>query len=173
LAERLERLARNRSDRARENTGGWSSGWSASRVTARTEQQKETQELRAMLKNVVALGAALMLTMSPVLAKDLGIYQTSDRKMDFQLTTCGGGQDLCVKLLKARGKSATKQIKPYIGKLVVKNAKPAGKNTWKGVMRFGKFDLNGSMTLKPGKSFYLSGCVYLVVCEDITLIPAK
>jgi uncharacterized protein (DUF2147 family) len=173
LAERLARLARNGPDSATGTISGWSTGWSASPVTARTAQQKETQELRAMLKNVVALGAALMLTMSPVLAKDLGIYQTSDRKMDFQLTTCGGGQDLCVKLLKARGKSATKQIKPYIGKLVVKNAKPAGKNTWKGVMRFGKFDLNGSMTLKPGKSFYLSGCVYLVVCEDITLIPAK
>src|SRR5215217_1861457 len=122
-----------------------------------------------MLKTVVALGAALMITMSPVLAKEnLGVYQTSDRKMDFQLTTCGSGQDLCVKLLKARGSAATKQVKPYVGKLVVKNAKPAGENTWKGVMRFGKYDLKGSMTLKPSKSFYISGCVYLVVCEDIT-----
>jgi hypothetical protein len=78
-----------------------------------------------------------------------------------------------VRLLKARGSSATKQIKPYIGKLVVKNAKPAGQNVWKGVMHFGKYDLDGSMTLKPGESFYISGCVFLVVCEDITLIPAK
>ena len=127
-----------------------------------------------MLKTVVALGAALMITMSPVLAKEnLGVYQTSDRKMDFQLTTCGSGEDLCVKLLKARGSAATKQVKPYIGKLVVKNAKAAGENNWKGTMRFGKYDLKGSMKLTPGKSFYISGCVYLVVCEDITLIPAK
>jgi hypothetical protein len=125
-----------------------------------------------LLRTVVALGAAAMLSASPVLAKDLGIYQTSDRKMDFKLTTCSG-EDLCVRLLKARGSAATKQVKPYIGKLVVRNARPAGENVWKGVMRFGKYDLNGSMTLKPGESFYISGCVYLVVCEDITLIPAK
>ena len=127
-----------------------------------------------MLRIAVALAAALMLTMTPIAAKEnLGVYQTSDRKMDFQLMTCGSGKDLCVKLLKARGSAATKQVKPYIGKLVIKNAKPAGENIWKGVMRFGKYDLNGSMTLKPGKSFYISGCVYLVVCDDITLIPAK
>jgi hypothetical protein len=126
----------------------------------------------SLFKTVVALGAAVMLSASPVLAKDLGVYQTSDRKMDFKLTTCGG-ENLCVRLLKARGSAATKQVKPYIGKLVVRNATPAGDNIWKGVMRFGKYDLNGSMTLKPGESFYISGCVYLVVCEDITLIPAK
>jgi len=126
-----------------------------------------------MLKKMVALGAALMLTISPALAKDLGIYQTHDRKMDFQLTTCGGGEDLCVKLLKARGSAATKQVKPYIGKLVVKNAKPAGENAWKGVMHFGKYDLSGSMKLVPGKSFVVSGCAYLVICDDINLIPAK
>ena len=126
-----------------------------------------------MLKNIVALGAALLLTVSPVLAKDLGIYQTRDRKMDFQLATCGSGPDLCVKLLKARGSAATRQVKPYIGKLVIKNAKPTGENTWKGVMYFGKYDLSGSMMLKPGKTFVVSGCAYLVVCDDITLIPAK
>ena len=126
-----------------------------------------------MLKTIVAHAAALLLTLSPAFAGDLGVYQTSDRKMDFKLTTCGDTQDLCVRLLKARGSSATKQIKPYIGKLVVKNAKPAGQNVWKGVMHFGKYDLDGSMTLKPGESFYISGCVFLVVCEDITLIPAK
>ena len=128
-----------------------------------------------MLKTIVALSAALLLTMSPVLAKEnFGIYQTSDRKMDFKLTTCGdSGVDLCVKLLAARGSAATKQVKPYIGRFVVNKAKPAGANIWKGIMHFGQYDLDSSMTLKPGESFYISGCVFLVVCEDITLIPAK
>lgn len=126
-----------------------------------------------MLKKTVALGAALMMTLSPALGTELGIYQTSDRKMDFQLSTCGSGQDLCVTLLAARGSAATRQVKPYIGKLVVSEAKPAGENVWKGVMRFGKYDLSGTMELRPGKSFALSGCVYFVVCDGITLIPAK
>jgi hypothetical protein len=125
-----------------------------------------------MLKKILALAAALTMVLSPALAKDLGIYQTSDRKMDFQLATCSG-EDLCVTLLNARGSAATRQVKPYIGKLVVNKARPAGKNAWKGVMRFGKYDLSGTMQLRPGKSFVVSGCVYFVVCEDITLIPAK
>ena len=126
----------------------------------------------SLFKTVVALGAAVMLSASPVLAKDLGVYQTSDRKMDFKLTTCGG-ENLCVRLLKARGSAATKQVKPYIGKLVVNKAKAAGENNWRGTMRFGQYDLDGKMRLRPGKSFVISGCVYLVVCEDIKLIPAK
>jgi hypothetical protein len=128
-----------------------------------------------MLRNLVALGAAAMMSMSPALAaENLGIYQTTDRKMDYELTLCGtSGKDLCVKLLAARGSSATKNVKPYIGKMIVKNAKAAGKNTWKGTMRVGDYELDGSLKLSPGKKFVMSGCVYLVVCNDFMLIPAK
>lgn len=126
-----------------------------------------------LLRTAIALGAALLMGASPVLAKDLGIYQTSDRKMDFGLKTCGSGDDLCVTLLAARGSAATKQTKPYIGKLVVNKAKASGPNNWRGVMRFGQYDLNGQMRLRPGKNFVISGCVYIVMCQDITLIPAR
>ncbi len=127
-----------------------------------------------LLRTMVALGATLMMTMSPVLAKDLGVYQTTDRKMDFGLKTCGSGsKDLCVTLLAARGSANTKQTRPYIGKLVVNKAKAAGDNAWKGTMRFGQYDLNGAMNLRPGKSFTVSGCAYFVVCQDINLIPAR
>lgn len=128
-----------------------------------------------LLHTFMAFGAMLAMAASPAMAKeDLGIYQTTDRKMDFQLSTCGSGdKDLCVTLLKARGSAATWQVKPYIGKLVVNKAKPSGKNAWKGTMRFGQYELNGNMTLRPGKSFKVSGCAYIVICEDINLIPAK
>lgn len=126
-----------------------------------------------MMRNAVALGAALMMTASPVLAKELGVYQTTDRKMDFGLSTCGDGSELCVKLLAARGSAATTQTKPFIGKLVVSNAKAAGQNKWRGTMRFSDYELDGSMRLRPGKSFVISGCAYIVICQDITLIPAK
>jgi hypothetical protein len=130
--------------------------------------------MTGLLRTTIALGAALLMGMSPVLAKDLGVYQTSDRKMDFKLTTCGtDSKDLCVRLLDARGGANTWQTRPYIGKLVVNKAKPAGENSWKGTMRFGQYDLNGSMKLRPGKSFVVSGCVYFVICEDINLIPAR
>jgi hypothetical protein len=130
--------------------------------------------MTGLLRTTIALAAALMMSMSPTLAKELGVYQTSDRKMDFKLTTCGeGSKDLCVRLLAARGTAKTWQTRPYIGKLVINKAKPAGENSWRGTMRFGQYDLNGSMNLRPGKDFVVAGCVYFVICEDITLIPAR
>jgi uncharacterized protein (DUF2147 family) len=127
-----------------------------------------------VLRNLVALGAAAMMSMSPVLAADsLGIYQTTDRKMDYELTLCGSGSELCVMLLAARGTAATKNVVPYIGKLIVNKAKAAGKNAWKGKMRVGDYELSGSLKLSPGKKFVMSGCVYVVVCDDFTLIPAE
>ncbi|RYE08496.1 MAG: hypothetical protein EOP22_13190 [Hyphomicrobiales bacterium] len=127
------------------------------------------------LRTIVALGTAAMMSMSPVLAAEsLGIYQTSDRKMDYELNLCGdNGKNLCVTLLAARGSAATGQVKPYIGKHVVSNAKPSGNNKWKGKMRVGQYELNGSLTLTPGKKFVMSGCVYVVICDDFTLIPAE
>ena len=129
--------------------------------------------MKQLFKTAVALGAALLLSLAPAMAKELGVYQTTDRKMDFKLTTCGGGTDLCVRLTAARGSAATKQVKPYIGKLVINKAKAAGANKWKGSMRYGDFDLSGDMQLRPGKSFVISGCVYLIMCDDFTLIPAR
>ena len=134
----------------------------------------EKNAMSGLLKTAVALGAALLMGASPALAGSLGVYQTSDRKMDFGLETCGtSDKDLCVTLLAARGSAATKQVKPYIGKLVVNKAKAAGENIWRGTMRFGQYDLDGKMRLRPGKSFVISGCAYLLVCDDIKLIPAK
>jgi hypothetical protein len=124
-----------------------------------------------LLRALVAAIAALTLSMSPALAEELGMFQTTDRKMDFVLSTCGNGEDLCVKLAAARGSAATRQVKPYIGKFVVNKAKAAGTNTWRGTMRFGKHDVTG--TMKLGKNFVMSGCAMIVMCDDITLVPAK
>lgn len=129
--------------------------------------------MRGLLRTAVALSTALLMGLSPAMAKELGVYQTTDRKMDFQLTTCGNGDDLCVRLTAARGTAATRQVRPFIGKLVVNKAKPAGTNKWRGKMRYGDFELTGDMRLRPGKNFVISGCVYLVICDDFTLIPAK
>lgn len=129
--------------------------------------------MRGYLRIVGGLGAATLMGLSPVAAKELGVYQTTDRKMDFQLSTCGNGDDLCVRLTAARGSAATRQVKPYVGKLVINQAKAAGANKWRGKMRYGDFELSGDMRLRPGKSFVISGCVYLIVCDDFTLIPAK
>ena len=129
--------------------------------------------MSGLLHKIAVHGAALMLSMGPAAAETLGVYQTTDRKMDYQLDTCGNGKDLCVTLLAARGSAASPGVLPYIGKLIVNQAKAAGKNRWKGRMRVGDYDLNGTLKLTPGVSFVMSGCVYIVACTDFTLIPAE
>ena len=129
-----------------------------------------------LLRNVAALGAVALMSMNPVAgfaAESLGKFQTTDRKMDYDVSLCGNGKELCVKLLAARGSAATPKVKPFIGKLIVNKATPAGNNKWRGRITMQGIDVNGSLQLNPGKSFVMSGCVYVVMCQDFTLIPAK
>lgn len=129
-----------------------------------------------LLRTVIALGAAALMGLSPVAAfaeTSLGVYQTTDRKMDYELSLCGDGAQLCVKLLAARGTALTKQTRPYVGKFIVNKAKPGGKNKWNGRITIQGYTLDGSLKLRPGKDFVMHGCAYVVICSDFTLIPAK
>lgn len=129
--------------------------------------------MRAVLKTIVAVGAALILGMSPSMAANLGIYQDELKQLDFQLTTCGDGTELCVTLLDARGSSRKDHVVPYIGKYIVANAKADGPNRWKGNIHIDKYDAGGTMVLVPGKSFTVTGCVFFVFCDDLNLYPAN
>ncbi len=133
--------------------------------------------MHTMLRNAIAVSTAALMGLGPVAAfadSPLGVYQTTDRKMDYSLALCGAkGVDLCVTLTAARGTADTSQTHPFIGKYVVDHATPAGKNRWKGSMTVAGYTANGTLTLNPGTNFLMHGCVYVVVCSDFMLIPAK
>lgn len=138
-----------------------------------------------ILTTLLSLGAAAMLSFQPLAAaaaaaatvpaaNDLGVYQTTDRKMDYQLTLCGtDNKHLCVMLTAARGSANTPKVKPYLGKMIISQAKPTGKNKWAGQVTMQGYTGDGTLTLNPGKNFIMHGCLYIVVCQDFTLIPAK
>ncbi len=130
--------------------------------------------MKKLFRNALALGAALAMTMGPAAsAESLGIYQTTDRKMDFDLVFCGKDESrLCVKLLDARGSARVPRVVRMIGKNIVDGARPAGKNKWKGTVHYGGHSMNGTLTLSSTK-FVMAGCAYIVICDDITLIPAE
>lgn len=131
--------------------------------------------MRTYLSTFAGIAGAVLVALSPVAAfaeTSLGVYQTTDRKMDFGLTLCGSGKDLCVKLLAARGSADVPQTRPFIGKLAVDRARPAGNNVWKGSMTVQGYTANGTLTLNPGVNFVMHGCTMVVVCSDFTLIPA-
>jgi hypothetical protein len=130
------------------------------------------------LRSLVMAGAALLMTLAPNagFAGDdwLGVYQTTDRKMDYELTLCGKDHEqLCVRLVGIRGSADIPRTRAFLGKYVVDRAKPAGKNRWKGKMEVAGYTVTGTLRLRPGKSFVLHGCTMVVMCDDFRLIPAK
>ena len=133
--------------------------------------------MRTLLSTLAGLGAAALMAAMPVAAvadQSLGVYQTTDRKMDFGLNLCGSsGKNLCVTLLAARGTADTRQVHPFIGKMAVNNATPMGANKWKGHIVIQGYTGDGTLTLNPGTNFVMHGCTMVVICADFTLIPAK
>ena len=133
-----------------------------------------------LLRTISSLAVVALAGLTPVASyaaatgTSLGMYQTTDRKMDFALALCGNsGKELCVTLAAARGSADVPQTRPFIGKYVVDHAKPAGNNVWKGSMTVQGNTMNGVLTLNPGVNFVMKGCAYVVICSDFTLIPAQ
>lgn len=133
--------------------------------------------MQTMLRTIGGVAAGLFMALTPVVAfadTTIGVYQTTDRKMDYELRTCGSAENnLCVKLTRAVGSALTSQTKKFLGKDIVSQATPAGKNTWKGSVQISGYTMDGTLKLSPGKKFVMSGCVYVFACSDFTLIPAK
>jgi hypothetical protein len=140
--------------------------------------RSEDDLMMRLLRTIPGAAVALLAALSPMAAfaetsTPIGVYQTTDRKMDFALALCGSdGKHLCVTLAAARGSADTRQTHPFIGKYVVDHAVPAGRNVWKGSMTVQGYTANGTLTLNPGKNFVMHGCAYVVICQDFTLIPA-
>jgi len=133
--------------------------------------------MSSLLRTILSAAVVAAASLSPVAAfadTSLGIYQTTDRKMDYDLRLCGNGEkQLCVMLKDARGTALTEQTRKFVGKDIVHNATPAGKNVWKGSVSIAGRTLDGTLTLNAGTNFVMHGCLYVVVCNDFTLIPAK
>jgi hypothetical protein len=130
-----------------------------------------------MMRTALTLLVAGALSLMPAAAfadRSLGTYQTTDRKMDYLLELCGKSQtELCVTLTAVRGSADIPRTRAFLDRYVVDHARPAGKNVWKGSMTVSSYTISGTLTLHPGKKFVLYGCVYMVVCQDFTLIPAR
>ncbi len=128
-----------------------------------------------MLRTIAGVAGVVLMSLSPVAAfadQSLGVYQTTDRKMDYDLRLCGNGKQLCVKLAGARGTAVTKNTQPWIGKDIVVKANPTGPNAWKGSVSMQGYTMNGTLVLNPGVNFVMKGCIFVFSCADFTLIPA-
>lgn len=128
-----------------------------------------------MWRRAAAIAIGMLLSASPALAAtSLGIYQTPDRKMDFELIACGPNDaNMCVKVLDARDSARKPRVLEVLGTYMVQNARPAGKNKWRGSIKFQGYTMVGTMTLTPGEKVVMAGCAYILFCDEITLIPEE
>src|SRR5882757_310792 len=133
--------------------------------------------MQAWMRGAGAIAGLLLAGLAPVAAladTPFAVYQTTDRKMDFQLAHCGADEKaLCVTLLAARGTADVPRVHAMLGRLIVDHAEPAGPNVWNGTISLYGFTGSGTLTLHPGTDFLLHGCAYEVICTDQVLIPAQ
>jgi uncharacterized protein (DUF2147 family) len=129
-----------------------------------------------MLRTLAGLMSAALFAALPAagFADDqvTGLWQTTDRNMDYRAEMCGkDANQLCVTLTAARACGLTMKTQQYLGKLIVDHAAPNGRNRWRGTAYYNDWTITGDIVLVPGKSLTFSGCVLLVVCGDFMLIP--
>lgn len=135
--------------------------------------------MRTTLRAIVAAGAALMIGLMPMAAyadKSLGIYQTTDRKMDYAASICGNNDSqMCIKLVAVRGSADIPRTRKWLNKYVVDHAKPDGGSgkKWKGTMNISGYTVTGTIQLR-NSSIVLRGCTLAgMLCEDFRLVKAK
>jgi uncharacterized protein (DUF2147 family) len=128
--------------------------------------------MKTMLKALTALtlGAALA---GPAMAQDLtiaGIWQMKDGYSDYLVEMCGpDSTNLCVKPVALRGKADNERNRAHLNSYIVKDAKQIGANRWKGKLELWGQTADGTLVLRDANYLTISGCFYLVVCNEFEL----
>jgi uncharacterized protein (DUF2147 family) len=128
--------------------------------------------LKTMLKALMAftLGAAIS---GPAAAQDLqiaGTWQMKDGYSDYLVELCGpDSTNLCVKPVALRGKADNERNREHLNRYIVKNAKQIGANRWKGKLELWGQTADGTLVLRDSNYLTISGCFYLVVCNEFEL----
>lgn len=127
--------------------------------------------MKSLVKYSMAALTALSMV-APALAQDntvAGVWQP-DANSDYQASLCGSSGDrFCLTVAELRGKMRKPENLDYLGKKIVDEAKPAGKNVWKGKLNLFGVSGDATITLKNANTLHLKACAYVVVCKEITL----
>lgn len=128
--------------------------------------------MKTILKTLVALTFGATLAGAAV-AQDLpiaGIWQMKDGYSDYLVETCGKeNTDLCVKPVALRGKADNERNRAHLNSYIVKGAKQIGANRWKGKLELWGQTADGTLVLRDSNYLTISGCFYLVVCNEFEL----
>lgn len=132
--------------------------------------------MQSMMKTILKTLAVLMLgagLAGPAVAEDpgiAGIWQMKDGYSDYLVEMCGADRtDLCVKPVALRGKADNEKNRAHLNSYIVKDAKQIGANRWKGKLELWGQSADGTLVLRDANFLTISGCFYLVVCNQFEL----
>lgn len=113
---------------------------------------------------LLALSAVPTLSgeMSPV-----GKWQTATGDSRYEVMLCEGGRAICAKLTWLRADTRTADNVRYLNTYVVRGARPAAQNKWRGIINYGDEKVSGSVTLTSPNTMRLQGCK-AIFCQSMT-----
>lgn len=116
-----------------------------------------------MSKSLKFIAAAILTTalaIAPAFAAQspAGTWQTVSGKSRFEVTLCGDGTEVCARLVWLRDDARTAENLSYLNSYVLKGAKRALENKWRGSAEYMGEVVKGTLTLVDGNTITINGC---------------
>lgn len=103
---------------------------------------------------------AAALSIAPAFAAQspAGTWQTVTGESRFEVTLCGDGTEVCARLVWLRDDARTAENLSYLNSYVLKGAKRALENKWRGSAEYMGEVVKGTLTLVDGNTITINGC---------------
>jgi uncharacterized protein (DUF2147 family) len=116
-----------------------------------------------------AIVFAAMATAAFAVESPAGTWQSADGTTRFEITLCGDGTEVCAKLVYLSGEAATAENMQYLNQYVLKGAKRALENKWRGEAEYLGEVVKGTMTMVSGDVMTINGCKG-ALCQKFELV---
>ncbi|HWV07997.1 MAG TPA: DUF2147 domain-containing protein [Pseudomonas sp.] len=112
------------------------------------------------LKFIATAVLATALAIAPAFAAQspAGTWQTVTGESRFEVTLCGDGTEVCARLVWLRDDARTAENLGYLNAYVLKGAKRALENKWRGSAEYMGEVVKGTLTLVDGNTMTINGC---------------
>lgn len=127
--------------------------------------------MKSVVRTIVALGLLAGMTVGGA-AQDLnpsGVWRP-DRNSHYEFSFCGRDESrLCGRLVALAGNMDKPRNQQYLNQVILNEAKPVGKNRWKGGMRLFGVSGEATVTLRGSNDLLVKMCAYIVICEEYAM----
>lgn len=103
---------------------------------------------------------AAVVSIAPAFAAQspAGTWQAVSGESRFEVTLCGDGTEVCARLVWLRADAKTPENLGYLDSYVLKGAKRALENKWRGAAEYMGEVVKGTLTLVDSNTITINGC---------------